>query len=90
MLLTETGPVVMDTSRSELYTERSTGHCDKQGDPYRRGHVQRTVAGMPSGSGPLNKLRRQATGDNGWVLDGTPADMAKTNPIVPPQDTFQR
>jgi hypothetical protein len=90
VVVTETGPVVLDSARSELLTDRSTGHCDKRGDPYRLGHVQRTVAGMPSGSGPLNKLRRHATGDNGWILDGTPADMAKTGPIISPQETFQR
>jgi|EP01046_Picozoa_sp_COSAG06_P042194 hypothetical protein len=88
--LKETGPVVLDSARSELLTDRTTGHCDKVGDPYRRGHVQRTVAGMPSGSGPLNKLRRQATGDNGWILDGTPADMSKTGRIIPPEETFER
>lgn len=90
VVTTETGPVVMDSARSELLTDRTTGHCDKQGDPYRRGHVQRTVAGMRSGSGPLNKLRRHATGDNGWILDGTPADMSLTGPIITPQETFQR
>ncbi len=90
VVTTETGPVVVDSARSDLLTDRTTGHCDKQGDPYRRGHVQRTVAGMPSGSGPLNKLRRNATGDNGWILDGTPADMSKTGRIIPPDETFQR
>ena len=84
------GPVVVDSARSFLETDRSTGHCDKNGDPYRRGHVQRTTAGMPSNSGPLNKLRRQATGDNGWILDGNLEDMKKTNPIVPVQESFSR
>ena len=71
--MTETGPVVLDTARSELRTDRTTGHCDKDGDPYRRGHVQRSVAGMPSDSGPLNKIRRHQTGDLGWILDGADA-----------------
>ena len=90
VIVTETGPVVVDSARSFLETDRSTGHCDKNGDPYRRGHVQRTTAGMPSNSGPLNKLRRQATGDNGWILDGNLEDMKKTNPIVPVQESFSR
>eukprot|EP01052_Picozoa_sp_SAG31_P005793 SAG31_NODE_259_length_18917_cov_28.559677_19_plen_173_part_00 len=70
VMLDTTGPLVLDTSRSSLYTDRSTGNCTKRGDPYRRGHVQRLVAGRPSDCGPLNKLRRQATGDTGWILDG--------------------
>ena len=70
VILYETGPVVIDSARSELYTVRTTGNCTKRGNPYRRGHVQRTVAGIPSDSGPLNKLRRHQTGDLGWILDG--------------------